>query len=406
MRVLLLTGHYTAGPGGAETVTVMTESLLQQAGHEVIPFAPREPDTIPTPWQRFFPPPAGAGARTEPGARFAAIYSRPARRSLEALIRYARPDVAHVHHIFELLTLSVLDVLSAYRIPVVMTLHDYRPVCPNYRLFTAGRPCRRCLHHGRVWNVVRHHCLRGEGSRWRAVAAGAEAGLAGLRHWWSRIGLFIAPSAFLRDQVVAGGLPAARVVVVPNPVRATDRLTRYCGGVPTFLYAGRLVAEKGLDVLLEAARLLPAGVKVVLLGTGRLEGAVRARVTAERLPVEVRGFATRTVVDRQLAGATAALLPALWYENCPMAVLEAAAQGVPAVASAIGGIPELVTDGVTGLLVPPGDAAALAVAMQTLAADPGRAVQLGAAAWHRAHTHHDPADHLAALLDCYARVIR
>jgi glycosyltransferase involved in cell wall biosynthesis len=317
-----------------------------------------------------------------------------------------RPDVAHVHYIFEFLTLSVLDVLHAHRIPVVMTLHDYRPVCPNYRLFTAGRPCQRCLHHGRVWNVVLHHCLRGEGSRWRAVAAGAEAGLASLRHWWSRIGLFIAPSAFLRDQVVAVGLPAARVVVVPNPVRATDRPIRHCSGVPTFLYAGRLVTEKGLDVLLAAARSLPAGVKVVVLGTGRLEGALRARVTAERLPVEMRGFASRTVVDRQLAGATAALLPALWYENCPMAVLESAAHAVPAVASAIGGIPELVTDGVTGLLVPPGDAPALAVAMQTLAAHPERAAQLGAAAWHRVRVQHDPQNHLAALLDCYARVIR
>jgi glycosyltransferase involved in cell wall biosynthesis len=213
------------------------------------------------------------------------------------------------------------------------------------------------------------------------------------------------PSAFLRDQVVAGGLPGTRVVVVPNPVRATDRPARHRGGVPTFLYAGRLVAEKGLNVLLEAARSLPAGVKVVLLGTGRLEAELRARVTAERLPVEVWGLASRAVVDRQLADATATVLPALWYENCLMAVLEAAAQGVPAVASAIGGIPELVIDGITGLLIPPEDAPVLAVAMQTLAAHPQRAAQRGAAAWHRVRAQHDPDDYLTALLDCYARIM-
>ncbi|MGK5448189.1 glycosyltransferase [Streptomyces radiopugnans] len=411
VRVLLLTGHYTAGPGGAETVVALTEEVLRGAGHETVPFAVDEPGTLETPWRDRFPPPAGAGARTEPGRRFAGVYSRPARRALEALVREARPDVAHVHHVFEFLTLSVLDVLRAHRIPVVMTVHDYRPVCPNYRLFAHGRPCERCLHSGRTGrtvNVVRHRCLSGEGSAWRAVASAAEAPLAALRGWWRTVDVFVAPSAFLRDRLVEGGMPAGRMAVVPNPVPAGAEPAapaRARSGSARVVYCGRLVPEKGLNVLLSAARRLPQGVQVEVYGGGRAEADLRRRIAQEDLPVEMRGFAPPAGVARALEGATAAVLPALWYENCPMSLLEAASRAVPPVASRIGGIPELVTHGRDGLLVPPGDPGALATALRTLVSAPGYAGRLGAAARRRVLERHAPDRYREALLDCYARAV-
>jgi hypothetical protein len=91
--------------------------------------------------------------------------------------------VAHVHHVFEGLTLSVVEVLLACRVPVVMTLHDYKPVCPNYRLYTGGRPCQRGLGGG-YWNVLRHRCL--EGPAWRGVAAAVDAYRRRMRRLWER----------------------------------------------------------------------------------------------------------------------------------------------------------------------------------------------------------------------------
>ncbi|MEN3534711.1 glycosyltransferase [Microbispora sp. ZYX-F-249] len=405
MRVLLVTGHYTPGPGGAETVVALTERLLRDAGHEVVPFATAEPGTLATPWAAWFPPPAGAAARTEPGRRLAGAYSRPARRALESLLAVARPDVAHVHHVHEFLTLSVLSALRRHRVPVVMTLHDYKAVCPNYRLFTGGRPCERCLRGGRLTNALRHGCLAGEGSAWRAAAAGVEAGLGRLCGWWRPVRLFLAPSAFLRDRMAEGGLPEDRLVVLPNPVLPLGRPAAAPTRPARFLYCGRLVPEKGLDVLLTAARGLPPGVTVDVYGSGRAEGALRRRVAGEALPVRLRGFAGPGALAAAYDGATAALLPALWYENCPMSVLEAAVAGVPVVASRIGGLPELVDDGRTGLLVPPGDADALAAAMLRLAADPVRARELGAAARREVARRHDPARHLAALLGLYAEAV-
>jgi glycosyltransferase involved in cell wall biosynthesis len=214
----------------------------------------------------------------------------------------------------------------------------------------------------------------------------------------------VAPSAFLRDRVVDGGLPADRVAVLPNPVVAAAAPRRAPAGPPDVVYASRLVAEKGVHSLLDAAARLPAGVRLQLIGSGRAEGEVRSRVAAEGLPVDVLGPLPPAEVAAHLRKAAVAVLPALWWENCPMAVLEAAALGVPVVASAVGGIPELVDDGRTGLLVPPGDAAALAGALTRLVEDPAAAARLGAAGWARVRERHDPARHVGALVELYGEV--
>ena len=401
LRILLVGNHWTQGPGGAETMLVRTPDLLRAAGHEVVPFAVDEERTLPTPVRDRLPVAAGRGARTRFGEAWAGTWSPRAYRALTSVIEDVRPDVAHVHHVFERLTVSVLDALRRRGVPTVMTLHDYKPVCPNFRLFTDGAPCTRCLS-GRYAQVVRHRCL--EGSRWRSVAAAADAYASRARGVYERVDRLVAPSAFLRDRVVEGGLPADRVAVLPNPVVAAPAPRAARAEPPGVVFASRLVAEKGVHTLLDASARLPAGTRLRIIGSGRAEHEVRARVASEGLPVDLLGPLPPSEVAAHLRTAAAAVLPALWWENCPMAVLEAAALGVPVVASTVGGIPELVDDGRTGLLVPPGDAAALAAALTHLVEDPETAARLGAAAWRRARERHDPARHVQALVELYDRV--
>jgi len=174
---------------------------------------------------------------------------------------------------------------------------------------------------------------------------------------------------------------------------------------PVVAYTGRLVQEKGVHVLLDAAGRLPTGVRVRVTGSGRLAAELAVRVRDERLPVDLLGPATPAGVAGELHRASVAVLPALWWENGPMAVLEAAGAGVPVVATAMGGIPELVEDGRTGMLVPAGDSLALAGALTALLTDPGRARRMGAAARDRVRTRHDPQVHLAALEAAYREAV-
>jgi glycosyltransferase involved in cell wall biosynthesis len=401
VRILLVGNHWTQGPGGAETVLVLTAELLRAAGHEVVPFAVAEERALPSPVRDRFPAAAGSGSRSRFGEAWAGTWSPRSYRALSRVVDDVGPDVAHVHHVFERLTTSVLDALRRRGVPTVLTLHDYKPVCPNYRLFVDGAPCTRCLS-GRYVEVVRHRCL--EGSRWRSVAAAADAYAARARRLYHRVDHLLAPSRFLRDRVVAGGLPADRITVLPNPVVAAPGPRTVRAEPPVVVYASRLVAEKGVDCLFDAVRGLPAGVRVRLIGSGRLEGAVRARVEDDGLPVDVLGPLPPDRVAAHLRAAAAAVLPALWDENCPMAVLEPAALGVPVVASAVGGIPELVEDGVTGLLVPPGDPAALARALTRVVERPEEAAAMGRAAWQRVRERHDPDRHVRELLRIYTAV--
>ncbi len=391
--------HWTPGRGGAEPVLGLTAGLLAEAGHEVTAYALDEARTLPTAAADLLPRWTKEEARTGFGEAVAGLWSREAARGITALVHRWRPDVAHVHHVYEGLTLSVLDALHRERVPVVMTLHDYRPVCPDYRLWRDGRPCGECVG-GRYLNVVRHGCL--EGSRWRSLAAGVEGYAARRRGWYDDVALFVAPSEYLATQVVAGGLPADRVRVLPNPVElgesCTHDLTRDAVGVA---FTGRLVEEKGVRVLLDAAALLPPGVRVRVLGSGRLAGEVAERVARERLPVDLLGAGTPADARALLLGSRMAVLPATWPENCPMSVLEAASLGVPVVASAVGGIPELVEDARTGLLVPPGDAPALAEALIRLVRDPGLAGEYGRAGRERVAARHDPGRHVEALVEAY-----
>jgi glycosyltransferase involved in cell wall biosynthesis len=403
VKVLLVGSYYRPGPGGAETVLRDTESMLQRAGHETIPFARLEEATFATPWRSYFPP--RLPDRPPLWSRDAreAIYSRSARTALATLLASARPDVAHLHNIFEQLTVSVVDALHEAGVPVVLTAHDYRPVCPSYRMLASDGVCDRCVGSGRYWQAVRLRCHHS--SLQASIRVAAESYLIRARRVYDRVDRFIAPSRFLREVLVTGGLPADRIDLVPNAVDIPDPPARRIDLPARFVYFGRFSPEKGLDDLLTASRSLGTGIRLQLFGSGPSEEQLRRRVAAEGLPVDVSGYAPLEDIRPVLCGAVAALLPARWHENCPMAILEAGAVGVPTIGTTLGGIPDLIDDGVNGVLVPPGEPAALARAMNDLAADHERALDLGRRARQRVEDRHRPEAHLARLLASYQKAI-
>ncbi len=371
MKILLCNSFLH--PRGGDTTCLFTQWRgLERRGHTVVPFAMRHPANQPSPWEVRFPPQLDVHGATGVG-RLAAvamsIHSIGAARALRGLVRDHRPDVAHLHHVHRHLTPSILGPLRDAGVPVVWTLHDYELVCPNGQLFTQGAPCRRCEGH-HYENAVRYRCKRGDVAQSAAVAL--EKWVHARQGVWSRADRFLCPSAFLARTLVEMGVDADRVVHLPNPVEPTPP------GGPVgdhWLYAGRLSPEKGVGVLLAAARLLP-GRRLHVYG----DGPERARLERDAPPnVTFHGAvpAARLAVALRAAGVVA--VPSLWPENLPYAVLEGQLAGRAVVASDVGGIPEQITEGVDGVLLPPDDPAALAAAVAELLADPDRAAALGAA---------------------------
>ena len=352
---VLLANKFFYDHGGPETVLFATRDLLSGAGHDVVDFSMTDPRNRPSPYGEYFGPnvdlqsvkPTPASLRT--AVRF--IDSSAAARNMRRLLRDHRPDIAHLHSINHQLTPSIIRVLRDEGVPVVMTLHDYKLVCPAYTLLAGGRICESCSG-GRFHRAVTSNC-RG---RARSALLAAESYVQHrFRRSYDGVSLFLSPSRFLADKFREMGFKH-RIEVLPNPAT----------GVPVqdspprgdhFLFVGRAVPEKGLRTLCAAAQ--RSGVYVKIVGDGPQLSELRRDFGREG-HIQLLGRVDPARTQAMMREAVAVLVPSEWYENQPMVILEAFAQATPVIATGLGGNPELVRAGDTGLLHAPGDVADLA----------------------------------------------
>jgi len=327
------------------------------------------------------------------------VWSREAKKLCAQLIEEIEPDLAHLQHVHRHITPSILEPLNRAGIPVIWTVHDYELICPEGHLFAPDGPCTRCSGH-RYWEAVRHRCKWD--SRLSSAAVAIEKQVHRLKKIWERVDLFICPSNFLAEKLVEFGIPARKVLTLPNFIDSPTNPDPWTAG-EGWVYAGRLTPEKGVDVVIEAARQLP-DLPLWICGTGPDLAALQQRAQAMN-HVHFMGHLPRARLASLLSRAKAVSVPSRWYENFPFAVLEAQALARPVVASRIGGIPEQIEDGIDGLLIPPNDPSALAGAISKLSSDPALAQQIGLAGARRVREQLSAATHMDRLLGLYDQVL-
>lgn len=354
--------------GGAETYMLALSRWLEEQGSEVIPFAMRHPENLATPFEKYFVSEVktdGAGGRLQHARTFARMmYSLEARRQLATLIAEQKPDLCHIHNIYTQISPSILHTLSDQHIPVVMTVHDHHLISPQYNIWAQG--CGE--------DYRRAGIIRGTFSKFHknSMAASFAQVAAYKLHRWLRIyekhvGLFIAPSAYLKRQLIAGGFPAGKIRVNPYGIdaRSIEPSYRHRG---YFLYVGRLSEEKGVDMIVHIAKLLP-DIKFKIAGRGpHMEYLHRLAIDAPN--VEFLGFRSGDELRDLYRGACAVLLPSRVHEVFPLVTLEAMAAGKPVIASDVGGVPEVIEDRVSGWLVQPTDLSGWTEAVLRLYHDP------------------------------------
>jgi glycosyltransferase involved in cell wall biosynthesis len=280
----------------------------------------------------------------------------------------------------------------------VLTVHNYRFACPSGTLLRRGEIHDDCLVGSSLVCGVRGAREHGP----RAVAYGVALELHRRLGWLERwVDAYVTPAEFVRNALGRAGIDPMRVQVIRNSVPISSAGRPSSQGPSYALYSGRLAREKGLDVVVAAARLAPE-VPIVIAGSGPLEEALRI---AHPPSVELVGHQDQESLGHLRAGSSMSLLPSTWNEVAPYAAIEAAAAGKPVIGSDIGGIPEIVADGKTGLLVAPGDPEALAAAMRLLWHDPALAAGLGAQAALRVRREHSLPHTAQQHLSLYRQVL-
>lgn len=367
MKILLVHNYYQQ-PGGEESCFADEVALLQNHGHEVLTYVRHNNELKSIS--------ALSAARKT-------IWNQETYHDLKALLRKSRPDVAHFHNTFPLISPSAYYAMQEQNIPVVQTLHNFRLLCPGSLFFRHGRPCEKCSSKIFAWPGILHACYRQD----RAATAVVAAMLAVhrlLKTWPHKVDRFIAVSNFVRQKFIEAGFPAERIVVKPNflaasldatPVETNDE----SGGRESALFVGRLSCEKGVGTMLETWRRGNIKIPLRIVGDGPLAPVVRT-AAAENATITWLGQQPAAEVHALMRRAALLIFPSECYETFGRVAMEAFAAGTPVIAAGSGAIAEIVSHGTTGLHFEPGNASDLAAKVQWALEHPEEIKRMGMAA--------------------------
>ncbi len=407
MRIIFLNNYYYIR-GGSERVFFGEMDMMKRHDHAVAGFARKHSLDLPSEYGRFFPPDimtdkislSWEAVRTIKEI----IYSISAKDGLDKLIDEFKPDIAHVHNMYGRLTTSVLDLLSEKEIPTVMTLHDYKLVCPSYKLMFNNRICEDCKG-AQYYKAVKNRCHKG--SYLASVAIAMESYFnEWLKKYKKSIKYYISPSCFLKKKLIDFGWPENKIKFVKNFLDLSEFDPNYTHG-KHFLYLGRLSEEKGIATLIQAfSKLQNRQAELLVVGDGPIRKELEYDARNNHR-IRFAGYLSGRSLLEAIRNSLAVVVPSEWYENAPISILEAMAYGKPVIGATVGGIPEMIEDGVNGFLFESGNCSALRVVLDRLAGmDATEIENMGRAARKKAERENSTESHYQNLIEIYQEVLK
>jgi len=356
--------HYLKG--GSERHYLAVSELLEKKGHKVSYFSMQDKKNIANKYTKYFVDYIDLH-KFSLKSIFKFFYNYDAIKRLKKLIEDEKPDIAHLHNIAHQLTPAIINLLKKNNIKIVQTLHDYKLICPNAKLYNKNGNCQRCLG-GKYYNCFRYSCVHN--SRAKSFLGMLEAYYyKKVNKAYDKVDMFIAPSQFMKDVSVKFGVAEQKIKVIYNFL--SDRWLKENTGQEIakdkeknkyILYFGRLSDEKGVDTVLEALQKTEnKQLNFIIVGTGSSEKKIKIKIDKLGLSkrVELLGFKSGQELSTLIDLAQAVIMPSLWPENMPYSLLESLAKGKMIVTTRTGGMSELVVDGKNGYLYEAGDEMAL-----------------------------------------------
>lgn len=335
MRILLIHNKYKQ-PGGEDGVFKAEGELLASFGHTVDGIV-LDNSVI-----------GGFLNKCLNGLRL--LYNPKSAKLISKKIESFKPDVIHVHNFVPLVSPAVFWVADRYKVPVVLTLHNFRLICPSATLFH-----KNFVYEDSLKSVFPIDAICKGVYRDSIIETAILATAISFHHmigtWRNKVDFYISLTSFARDKFVNARmpLPAEKVLVKPNSVQ--DCGMGQARRRDHFLFVGRLVEEKGLRTLLQAAQLYPF--RLIIIGDGPLQDEVIEH-TKVNPNVAYLGPQNKATVISHMKACAALVFPSLWYEGLPLTMIEAFSAGTPVIATNHGAMQELIQHGVNGLLYEPG----------------------------------------------------
>jgi len=365
MDILLVHNDYSKF-GGEERAIQRIATVLQSRGHSVA-------------WYRKSSEDIGNSALGRARAFFSGIYSLDSKVALAELLERRRFDVVQFQNLYPLISSSVLPVCKGKGIPVVMRCPNYRLFCPIGLHLRDGKVCERCLGAGREWHCIVGNC---NGDLAKSIGYAARNAFARIsRMIVDNVTVFVVLSEFQKARFVRNGIPPEKIEILPNTAPHLDVQESSEVG-EHIAFVGRVSEEKGIREFLEAARALPA---LPFALAGEIDGMADVVAQAPK-NVNIRGMLNGPALAEFYSRSMMVVVPSKWFEGFPNVIAEAMAYGKPVVAARIGAIPEIVDEGVTGLLFEPGNEKDLSEKIQFLSDRPQKCKEMGQAAVWKART--------------------
>ena len=296
------------------------------------------------------------------------IYSADAKKKITIVLKYFQPDIVHLNNFNYQLTPSIITAVREYekkagkKIKIVYTAHDYQLICPNHMLYNNGEICENCLG-GKFINCTKGRCIHS--SLAKSVIGTAEGYFWKMKGIYKNIDLIICPTEFMKKKLDTNPIFADKTVTLLNFVQP-EKITEPSKKDRYVLYFGRFDEEKGVKLFKKLT-----DIKMICAGSGNLEEFINSLPNAENV-----GFKSGEELKNLIKNAVCSVYPSVWYENCPFSVMESIMLGTPVVGADIGGIPELIDDGKTGLLFEPNNAEDFENKIKTIIKNPALAEEM------------------------------
>jgi len=281
------------------------------------------------------------------------IYSYEASSKIKGILSRVKPDIVHLNNIHSHLTPSIIDAIKSFSIPIVWTLHDYELICPSIHFLSNGQVCEKCKIN-KYYQCTINKCKK------NSLSASFVTTIKSYFHSFlaieSKVDKFIAPSIFLKSKFNEFGWSDDKIIFIRNFLSdIPSEFPKKADSNDYIFYFGGLAEWKGIDTLIKSAE-INRNIDIIIAGAGPYEDNIKSYINDNKLfNVKLVGLLNKNELKKYILESRFIVVPSKWYENCPYSVMETMSMGVPIIGANIGGIPEMVIDGKTGLLFEPGN---------------------------------------------------